>query len=296
MPMKTLIPKSTDLLTINNIFAIPTHSNLLPKQPKPKTPPVNTKTKSSTSFVLQADVAKHLISEIQCFENNTSNININHPKETKVNKISSLISHSKHITHSNEDFYENFLSNLKKEEHTPVKKQPCVSVIKHLHRNKRNSYSFLINHNDSKTSQKSAGGSKIREIPSGYVKMKNVKHLHLDMPHKRHIGDKLKHSHHNLKLNNFNLTANSLKGSSVGMGSPDRSKGRGDGLNNKSDCISGINQVKTNFCEMNNNNNNNIHIYNKGNGDVKGKERGMTTEVKKKKKSLFCCVPFKGGD
>ena len=294
MPMKTLIPKKTDMLTLNNILSIPTNPNT--KQPKPKTTfNTNKKSKSNTSFALQVNVAKHLISEIQSLENNTSNININHPKETKVNKISSFISQSKHITHSNEDFYERFLSNLKKEDHTPNQQQQCASVIKHLHRNKRNSYSFLINNNDSKMSQKSGGASKIREIPSGCLKIKNTKYLHVDMSNKKHIGDKLKHSHHNLKLNNFNLTANSLKGSSVGMGSPERSKGKGDGLNNKSDCISGINQVKTNFCEMNNNNNNTINVYNKDNGDVKRNERGIK-KGKKQKKGLFCCVPFKGGN
>ena len=293
MPMKTLIPKKTDMLTLNNILSIPTNPNT--KQPKPKTTfNTNKKSKSNTSFALQVNVAKHLISEIQSLENNTSNININHPKETKVNKISSFISQSKHITHSNEDFYERFLSNLKKEDHTPNQQQQCASVIKHLHRNKRNSYSFLINNNDSKMSQKSGGASKIREIPSGCLKIKNTKYLHVDMSNKKHIGDKLKHSHHNLKLNNFNLTANSLKGSSVGMGSPERSKGKGDGLNNKSDCISGINQVKTNFCEMNNNNNT-INVYNKDNGDVKRNERGIKKD-KKQKKGLFCCVPFKGGN
>ena len=295
MPMKTLIPKKTDILTINNILSIPTNPNLHPitKQAKPKTP-VDTKTKANTSFALQVNVAKHLISEIQSFENTTTNININHPKETKVNKISSFISQSKHITHSNEDFYENFLSNLKKEEHTPNQQPPYASVIKHLHRNKRNSYSFLINNNNNNDSKILQTNSKIREIPSGCMKIKNTKYLHVDVSNKKHSGDKLKHSHHNLKLNNFNLTANSLKGSSVVISSPDRSKGKGEALNNKSECISGINQVKTNFCEMNNNNNT-INVYNKDNGDVKGNYKGIK-ERKKKKKSLFCCVPFKGGD
>ena len=296
MPMKTLIPKKTDILTINNILSIPTNPNLHPitKQAKPKTP-VDTKTKANTSFALQVNVAKHLISEIQSFENTTTNININHPKETKVNKISSFISQSKHITHSNEDFYENFLSNLKKEEHTPNQQPPYASVIKHLHRNKRNSYSFLINNNNNNNDSKILQtNSKIREIPSGCMKIKNTKYLHVDVSNKKHSGDKLKHSHHNLKLNNFNLTANSLKGSSVVISSPDRSKGKGEALNNKSECISGINQVKTNFCEMNNNNNT-INVYNKDNGDVKGNYKGIK-ERKKKKKSLFCCVPFKGGD
>ena len=296
MPMKTLIPKKTDILTINNILSIPTNPNLHPitKQAKPKTP-VDTKTKANTSFALQVNVAKHLISEIQSFENTTTNININHPKETKVNKISSFISQSKHITHSNEDFYENFLSNLKKEEHTPNQQPPYASVIKHLHRNKRNSYSFLINNNNNNDSKILQTNSKIREIPSGCMKIKNTKYLHVDVSNKKHSGDKLKHSHHNLKLNNFNLTANSLKGSSVVISSPDRSKGKGEALNNKSECISGINQVKTNFCEINNNNNNTINVYNKDNEDVKRNCKGIK-ERKKKKKSLFCCVPFKGGD
>lgn len=294
MPMKTLIPKKTDILTINNILSVPTNPNLHPitKQPKPKTP-ANTKTKSNTSFALQVNVAKHLISEIQSFENTTTNININHQKETKVNKISSFISQSKHITQSNEDFYENFLSNLKKEEHTPIQQPPYASVIKHLPRGKRNSYSFLINNNNNNDSKILQTNSKIREIPSGCMKMKNAKYLHVDVSNKKHSGDKLKNSHHNLKLNNFNLTGNSLKGSSVVISSPDRSKGKGEALNNKSECISWINQVKTNFCEMNNNNNT-INVYNKDIGDVKGNDKGI--KEKKKKKSLFCCVPFKGGD
>jgi hypothetical protein len=71
------------------------------------------------------------------------------------------------------------------------------------------------------------------------------------------------------------------------------------GFSSASSISSKFLSLDTNSFSLNNKNepktnNNTINVYNKDIGDVKGNDKGI--KEKKKKKSLFCCVPFKGGD
>ena len=181
MPMTTTIYHKNDLFIINNINKVPSchnnsnctnNTNIKKSNKQFARTPNHSKTKN-VSFAFQLNVAERLVSEIQNYENSRD-----------IRKIPSVISSShsnskknkqqqQHII-TNEEYYEDFLSKLKQDElFTDNKKIESISVLKKIPLKKRNSHTILIPNISKKISQHSVGMSKIREIPTGIVRMKN---------------------------------------------------------------------------------------------------------------------------
>lgn len=300
MPMTTTIYHKNDLFNINNINKVPSchnnsnctyNTNIKKTNKQFARTPNHSKTKN-VSFAFQLNVAERLASEIQNYENSRD-----------IRKIPSVISSShsnskknkqqQHII-TNEEYYENFLSKLKQDElFTDNKKIESISVLKKIPLKKRNSFTILIPNISKKISQHSVGISKIRDIPTGIVRMKNSRKVKgckgagssiqesIDLTKdKDRKGDDRKIS----GLSNNLL--NQLK-----LNDCDTENNCNDSNSKKKQNVNNVNDVNNDGIIVNNNNNNTIRNVNEGNNNNKGEITLNYNNIKRK--SIFCCIPFK---
>jgi hypothetical protein len=239
------------------------------------------------SFAFQLNVAERLASEIQNYENSRD-----------IRKIPSVISSSysnskknkQHII-TNEEYYENFLSKLKQDElFTDNKKMKSISVLKKIPLKKRNSHTILIPNISKKISQHSVGMSKIRDIPTGIVRMKNSRKVKgckgagssiqesIDLTKdKDRKGDDRKISGlSNNLLNQFKLN------------DCDTENNCNDSNSKKKQNVNNVNDVNNDGIIVNNNN-----IIKNVNEGINNKGEITLNYNNIKRKSIFCCIPFK---
>ena len=294
MPMTTTIYHKNDLFNINNINKVPSchnnsnytnNTNIKKTNKQFARTPNHSKTKN-VSFAFKLNVAERLASEIQNYENSRD-----------IRKIPSVISSShsnskknkqqqQHII-TNEEYYENFLSKLKQEElFRDNKKMESISVLKKIPLKKRNSYTILIPNISKKISQHSVGMSKITSI----VKIKNSRKV----KGYKGAGSSIQESIDLTKDKDRKGVDRKISGLSNNMlnqlklNDCDTENNCNDSNSKKKQNVNNVNDINNDGIIVNNNNNT---IRNVNEGNNKGEATLNYNNIKRK--SIFCCIPFK---